>query len=229
MLRLSSVAGPVAAFIGLSALVAVTVPGKALGLDRVPELVTASVATATVPDINPLTLQPVPSSAMASGTDVAPDEVRVASPAIGAGEGNAAELTFASLAAAVDANDEPGAGDAELECLAGAVYFESKGEPLSGQLAVANVIINRTNSGRFPHSICGVVRQPGQFSFLRGGRIPDVRSGAQYQTALGIARVAMEKEWDNPAPDALYFHARRVSPGWGKARVASIGNHIFYR
>jgi N-acetylmuramoyl-L-alanine amidase len=229
MLRLSSVAGPAAAFISLSALAAITVPGKALGLDRVPELVSAVTATATVPDINPSASLPVPSSAIASATDVTPDEVHVATPTLTAGAAPAGLPTFASLAAAVDANDEPGAGDAELECLAGAVYFESKGEPLSGQLAVANVIINRTNSGRFPRSICGVVRQPGQFSFLRGGRMPEIRSGAQYQTALGVARVAMDKEWDNPAPDALYFHARRVSPGWGKARVTSIGNHIFYR
>jgi N-acetylmuramoyl-L-alanine amidase len=229
MLRLSSVAGPAAAFIALSALAAISVPGKALGLDRVPELVSAATATATVPDINPALPQPVPGSAIAPAVDETPDEVHVATPALTAGTAVSAVPTFASLAAAVDANDEPGAGDAELECLAGAVYFESKGEPLSGQLAVANVIINRTTSGRFPRSICGVVRQPGQFSFLRGGRMPEIRSGSQYQTALGVARVAMEKEWDNPAPDALYFHARRVSPGWGKPRVAAIGNHIFYR
>lgn len=226
MFRLSSVAVPAAAFIALSTLVAVTVPGKALGLDRVPELVSAP--SATVPDINPQTLQAVPAIAITAATEVTPDEVRLTAPA--PTEGDAVEpMAFASLAAAVAANDEPGAGDAELECLAGAVYFESKGEPLSGQLAVANVILNRTASGRFPRSICGVVRQPGQFSFLRGGRMPEIRSNSQYTTALGIARVAMDKEWDNPAPSALYFHARRVSPGWSRARVASIGNHIFYR
>ena len=81
--------------------------------------------------------------------------------------------------------------NSELECLAGAVYFESKGEPLSGQLAVANVIINRTKSGRFPTSICSVVKQPGQFSFVRGGRIPAVGANAQYRTATAIAKVAL--------------------------------------
>ena len=59
--------------------------------------------------------------------------------------------------------------------MAGAIYFEAKGEPLSGQLAVAEVILNRAKSGRFPKAICSVVTQRGQFSFVRGGRIPDDR------------------------------------------------------
>lgn len=227
MTRWSSVALSAAAFIVAVSTVAVTVPGKALGLDRVPALAAAATVSATVPDINPATLQPVP--AILPATDVSPDEVHVTAPALVAGDGDTAVAPYASLAAAVDANDQPGAGDAELECLAGAVYFESKGEPLSGQLAVANVILNRTESGRFPDTVCGVVRQPGQFSFMRGSRIPEIRPNAQYRTALGVARVAMDKEWENPAPKAMFFHARRVSPGWGKARVAMIGHHIFYR
>lgn len=227
MTRLSSVAIFASAFLALVVLAAFTVPGKALGLDRVPALAAAATVSATVPEINPSTLQPVPSFVPA--TEAAPDEVHVATMPIAPGDAADAVETFASLADAVDANDAPGAGDPELRCLAGAIYFESKGEPLSGQLAVANVIINRTESGRFPDSICGVVRQPGQFSFLRGGQVPDIRPNAQYRTALGIARVAMDQEWDNPAPKALFFHARRVSPGWNKARVATIGNHVFYR
>ena len=61
------------------------------------------------------------------------------------------------------------AGSRELECLAAGVYFESKSEPLGGQLAVGQVIANRANShGRFPSSYCGVLFQRGQFSFVRG-------------------------------------------------------------
>ena len=139
------------------------------------------------------------------------------------------DVAYASLAAAVAAQDAPVSSDAELACMAGAIYFESKGEPLSGQLAVANVILNRAKSGRFPRSICSVIKQPGQFSFVRGGRIPAIGANAMYRTATAIAQVAIADKWDSPAPNALYFHARRVSPGWRMTKVASIGNHIFYR
>ena len=117
----------------------------------------------------------------------------------------------------------------DVACLAGAIYFEAKGEPLPGQLAVANVIINRARSGRFPPDICGVVTQRGQFSFVRGGHLPTIAAAARgYRTAVALAKVALAKAWDSPAPEALFFHARRVGMGHG-IQVASIGNHIFYR
>jgi cell wall hydrolase len=120
--------------------------------------------------------------------------------------------------------------DSEHECLAGAVYFEAKGEPLAGQLSVAEVILNRTRSGRFPGSICGVVKQRGQFSFVRGGRFPAIaRTSAAWRRAVAIAHIALEDLADGSAPRALFFHARRVSPGWKLTRVAAVGNHIFYR
>jgi spore germination cell wall hydrolase CwlJ-like protein len=119
---------------------------------------------------------------------------------------------------------------AQHECLAGAVYFEAKGESLQGQLTVAEVILNRTRSGRFPASVCGVVKQRGQFSFVRGGRIPPVARGtAAWRKAVGIARIALGGLADGAAPKALFFHARYVSPGWKLKRVAAVGNHIFYR
>ena len=120
--------------------------------------------------------------------------------------------------------------DAESECLARAVYFESKGEPLAGQLSVAEVIINRSRSGRFASTICGVVRQPSQFSFVRRGHIPAAPNNAQWRTAVAIAQIALRDLADGGAPRALFFHARRVSPGWRNlTRVATVGNHIFYR
>ena len=120
--------------------------------------------------------------------------------------------------------------DAERGCLATAVYFEAKGEPLKGQLGVAHVILNRTKSGRFPRSVCGVVKQAGQFSFVHGGRLPRIaRGGAQWRTALAIADIALSGGAPAPAPKALFFHARSVSPGWHLTRVAAIGNHVFYR
>lgn len=137
----------------------------------------------------------------------------------------------ASLADLVAAQPMPATLDREAECLAASVYFESKSEPLEGQLAVAEVVLNRTNAGgRFPKSICGVVFQPSQFSFVRGNGFPPInRSSLHWKRAVAIAQIAMEDSWDSEASDALYFHARRVSPGWRKTRVATLGNHVFYR
>jgi spore germination cell wall hydrolase CwlJ-like protein len=122
-------------------------------------------------------------------------------------------------------------GSRDLECLAVGIYFESKSEPLIGQLAVGEVIANRANSkGRFPSSYCGVLFQRSQFSFIRGKVLPSVpRSSRQWQTAVAIAKIVDQDLKDSAADKALFFHARRVSPGWKLKRVASIGNHIFYR
>lgn len=121
--------------------------------------------------------------------------------------------------------------DAEFECLAGTVYFESKGEPLQGQLAVAEVVLNRAASGKYPKSICGVVKQKSQFSFIRGGRMPVIaKSSPAWRKAVAIAHIAKRELADGGVEDALFFHARYVSPSWrNRKRVASIGNHIFYR
>ncbi|NJN36356.1 MAG: cell wall hydrolase [Nitrospiraceae bacterium] len=122
--------------------------------------------------------------------------------------------------------------DEQLRCLAGAVYFEARGEPLSGQLAVAQVIINRTEDGRFPRSYCGVVAQPGQFSFMRGSRMPAVREGSSaWARAVAIAHIAHQGLWESEAGDAVFFHARYVRPSWShtKTRLAQIDTHIFYR
>lgn len=119
--------------------------------------------------------------------------------------------------------------DEETECLARGIYYESRTESLTGQLTVAEVIINRARSGRFASSICGVLRQRGQFSFVRGGVIPAPPSNAHWRTAVAIARIAMEDLADGAAPRALFFHARRVNPGWRLTRVATVGNHVFYR
>lgn len=130
----------------------------------------------------------------------------------------------AAMAAQTNADD-----DAQLRCLAGAIYYESRGEPLAGQLAVAEVILNRAQTGRFGASACAVVTAPGQFSFVRGGHVPTPPQNADYRVAVALAKVATKDVWQSPASHALYFHARRVSPGWSRARVAAIGNHVFYR
>jgi spore germination cell wall hydrolase CwlJ-like protein len=120
----------------------------------------------------------------------------------------------------------------ELHCLAGAVYFESRGEPLAGQLAVAQVIVNRAADGRFPSSYCGVVFQRSQFSFVKGGRMPRIRTGSPaWKKAQAIARIAHRGLWDSEVGDALFFHARYVNPSWSHRKVATatIQTHVFYK
>lgn len=137
---------------------------------------------------------------------------------------------FASLAAAVEAQVVGDATPQDLACLAVAIYFESKGEPLPGQLAVANVILNRARSGRYPPNTCGVVTQRGQFSFVHGGLLPAIDPAKDaYRTAIKLAKIATAELWDSPAPGALFFHATRVGMGQGGTRIALIGHHIFYR
>lgn len=120
----------------------------------------------------------------------------------------------------------------EMYCLAQAVYFESRGEPLSGQLAVARVVINRADSSQFPDDYCSVVTQRAQFSFVRGGHIPDPNTNSRaWSRARAIARIAHQELWDSAAADSLYFHATHVSPRWARAKSAraQIDSHIFYR
>jgi N-acetylmuramoyl-L-alanine amidase len=134
---------------------------------------------------------------------------------------------LATLVAQLRSSDP---GSRELECLAVGVYFESKGEPLMGQLAVGEVIANRAQSSRFPSNYCSVVLQRGQFSFVRGGSWPSVsKQSRAWKTAVAIAKIVDQDLKNSTAGNALFFHARRVSPGWKMKRVASIGNHIFYR
>ena len=135
---------------------------------------------------------------------------------------------LATMVAALRAAE---AGSRELECLATVIYFESKSEPLAGQLAVGKVIANRTQSGgRFPGTYCGVLFQRGQFSFVRGHSLPSVpHANKQWQTAVAVAKIVDQGLKESSVGDALFFHARYVAPAWHMKRVASIGNHVFYR
>jgi len=140
--------------------------------------------------------------------------------------------TASSLRELVRTIDTDGTMSREITCLAQAVYFESRGEPLDGQLAVARVVINRADSNRFPDDYCSVVTQRAQFSFVRGGRIPQPNHGtAAWNRAKAIARIAHRDLWESPAGDALYFHATYVRPRWaGRMTMRTqIDSHIFYR
>ena len=178
-------------------------------------------ATSNIPT-RVVTPQPIPVEEPAPVVDeLAPLPEESATPVRPSGD-------LASLVAQLRSSDP---GSRELECLAVGIYFEAKSEPLAGQLAVGDVIANRANSnGRFPSSYCGVLFQRSQFSFIRGRSLPSVPRGSkQWSTAVAIAKIVDQDLKDSAASNALFFHARRVSPGWKLKRVASIGNHIFYR
>ncbi|MEG8014913.1 cell wall hydrolase [Sphingomonas sp. 22R3R2A-7] len=196
--------------LSLAGLLGNSAPGRASGIDRSTASLTA------LANLNALSPQNVPL--------VAPAAV----PAAVEPTTTAEDEEFDTLAEAVAAQDNAAADEA-LECLAGAIYFESKGEPLTGQLAVAEVIINRAKSGRFPTDVCAVVKQRGQFSFVRGGQIPSINIGKAYRTAIAVAKVALADAWNSPAQKALYFNTADRRPAGRVIKVASIGNHVFYR
>jgi spore germination cell wall hydrolase CwlJ-like protein len=117
----------------------------------------------------------------------------------------------------------------EQLCLAKAVYHEAANQPLNGQLAVAQVILNRIKSGIFPKSVCAVVNQKSQFFRTASFAVPT--DTQRWQTAVAVALVAQHRHMADVAPGALFFHASYVRPPWrGRhTRVAQIGDHIFYR
>jgi spore germination cell wall hydrolase CwlJ-like protein len=194
--------------------VCVSTPGFATG-------VAGQVMNAPYPSQVPT---PPPPIVPAEWTREEPAEAGTSSPA------PTETASFDTLRDAVDAQSVPSDMDRQLKCLATGIYYEAQGEPLHGQLAVAEVILNRTRSGRFPTDVCKVLTQPGQFSFVRGGRLPAAQPARQaWHTAVAVAKVAKNELWESKAGKALFFHARSVSPSWNRAKIAMLGNHIFYR
>jgi spore germination cell wall hydrolase CwlJ-like protein len=130
----------------------------------------------------------------------------------------------------------------ERLCLTQAIYYEARGESVEGQWAVANVIINRAFSGKFPSTICGVVFQNAskgyhqcQFTFACDGKTDVGTERQAWNRAEDIADRAFAEFQQGDRPhvlpkSALYYHTRSVAPQWSYTyqRVASIGAHIFY-
>lgn len=125
-------------------------------------------------------------------------------------------------------------GDAEWECMKTALYFEARGETIEGQFAVAEVILNRVDSVRYPNTVCGVVKQGGtrecQFSFHCDGRTEAMVDQEAEDISGRIARVMLDGAPRSLTDGAMYFHTLGVKPSWSKrfAKTASIGAHLFY-
>ena len=128
----------------------------------------------------------------------------------------------------------------EVTCLAKNIYYEAGLEHYEGQLAVAQVTVNRTENSKFPDTICGVVNQKTkvssgklvcQFSWVceNKRRILNTQS-PQYIESMEVAKkVLLENFRIQSLNNSLFFHADYVSPGWRKERIMKIGRHIFYK
>ncbi len=163
-------------------------------------------------------------------TDPSPARIDPATAPAGASDADITLSPAASLAELVNAVPVPETLPQDIECMAGAVYFEARSESLAGQLAVGRVIVARSASGRFPDTYCGVVKQPAQFSFIHGGEMPAINRASHYwQNAVRIALIAHRGAWKSPTEGALFFHAARVHAGGGRTRIAQIDNQVFYR
>ncbi len=125
----------------------------------------------------------------------------------------------------------------ELLCLALNIYHEARSEPLSGQIAVAQVTLNRVASTAFPESVCGVVQQGGQrlnrcqFSWWCDGQSNRPTEQAAWHRSLDLGRRMLTEQAPDPTNGALYYHADYVSPSWSRSfqRTTQIGRHLFYR
>ena len=125
----------------------------------------------------------------------------------------------------------------QMSCLAEALYFEARGEPIQGQLAVGEVILNRVKDTRFPSSICKVINQGTgrrfacQFTYTCDGKLETVHERKPYEMALKIAKILMTTHDGKLTRGSTHYHSNYVNPKWSKKfeRVAKFGRHIFYR
>jgi spore germination cell wall hydrolase CwlJ-like protein len=126
----------------------------------------------------------------------------------------------------------------ELKCLAQNIYYEAGYEPFEGKVAVAQVTLNRMESGKWPDDVCGVIFQKSviydkvicQFSwYCENAGVRKPVNPAAYQESMAVAKkVLLEGFRLDGLKDAVYYHADYVSPRWGKEKIATIGRHIFY-
>lgn len=127
------------------------------------------------------------------------------------------------VAPAVEASQKR--GSESRQCLADVIYTEARGESLQGQVAVAEVVMNRVGKSGYAGSVCGVARQKGQFAPR-----PRVSEAGAYQVALSVADDVLSGRAPKVTGGATHFHTPAVSPSWSKRfkRTGRIGSHIFY-
>lgn len=169
------------------------------------------------------------------------EDARAAAEASGAQGDVLASLMATDFGGATDLkqilNIEIGERDAQWRCLTEALYFEARGESLLGQIAVAEVILNRVRTEGYPDSVCGVVRQgeetPNgcQFSFMCDGKAEEIRNREKFEELGKIAWVMLQGKPRTVTGNATHYHATSVMPRWARKLepTTRIGAHIFYR
>jgi spore germination cell wall hydrolase CwlJ-like protein len=127
-------------------------------------------------------------------------------------------------------------GGEEWACMAEALYFEARGESVKGQFAVAEVILNRVDSPRFPDTVCGVINQGTgrkyqcQFTYTCDGIAEVIHEEKAYERVGKVAKLALSGAPRELTEGATYYHTKAVSPNWSRKfpRTATIGVHHFY-
>lgn len=139
-------------------------------------------------------------------------------------------LTSITLGTATQTNLEYlTAKNSDVVCLAQNIYHEARGESLQGQLAVAQVTLNRVRSGKFQNTVCEAVYAHKQFSWTLN-KYKKIKDSKAWLASVLIAKAVLTQTVHIPNFKALYFHTRQVHPRWNRKKqvVAVIGNHIFY-
>lgn len=136
----------------------------------------------------------------------------------------------------LDAQPKASGGE-NWKCLSEALYFEARGETVKGQFAVAEVIVNRAKSARFPDTICGVIRQGTgkkyqcQFTYTCDGHKEVIAEPRAYERVAKVARAMLDGASGDLTNGATYYHTVAVNPRWARkfTQTARIGVHLFYR
>ena len=115
-------------------------------------------------------------------------------------------------------------------CLALALYHEARGESHQAQLMVAKVILNRVEDKRWPSSVCGVVMEDRQFSFVREGKVPSTKDKESWNRSKDLAKEILNDPDILPYTDADHYHTTKVRPVWRRKlyRIVRVDQHIFY-
>ncbi|MEP3345361.1 MAG: cell wall hydrolase [Litoreibacter sp.] len=158
--------------------------------------------------------------------------VKISTPIGRRGAGNGQLITDAKTLNALPA----ATGGPEWRCLSEALYFEARGETVKGQIAVAEVILNRVSSSRFPDTVCGVIHQGTgrkfacQFTYTCDGKPERITEPSAFSRVGKIARMMLSGAPRNLAGGATFYHTTAVNPRWASKfrRTARHGVHLFY-